>query len=536
MTMSAEYGMHIPSDPNITHFSTGHNVQRMTVNERFIMVEDPMLGDFVIGDRKDDRIYYDYLTTPNVFRSGGISQLSKDEASATIPNTASFTRRWHLLSLFNLVETFSDKVKAKPEERLAYHLGADGDDQAHMVWSHATEQAIQIWGGPENYHERIWPRIAELGGTIGVLDKHGIELNKEARVPGIELPPWLASSHPDVNLDRFQYAVTELLLWFDNDESPQEARDFVRAICSPDILMLTDDQQLCFKDTDSARIFAKGYLLLATEHWNDPINRVQLHLLIHATQRVITKRRVAWMDDIDKRETRRPENYLFGIDQDVVEAMDTGPGRADDFIYAIKNALYPIAMQERQRYLDYKMKEYGAFLMDAQSRDYPSEYLQPRRVEFGPPSSQVAVSVLKFKTEASPDPLSSGTSPKIPILDPNAEGIRYELSPLKNRYVDPLVMTGSGPKRLSEIDPNYKKLLDQQQKIQKMGVVVQLAFAGGFEDAFKSGVKLNNQEFNRIKRRSPMTDDQQRRVIEQAALRAKSLNENLGSLVIKSAT
>lgn len=501
------------------------------MNERFIMVEDPMLGDFVVGDRQGDKVFYDYLTTPNMYRAGGISQLCKDEASATTPNTASLTRRWHILGLFSLVETFSDRVKATDEERLAYHLAADGDDQAHMIWSHATEQAIQLWGGPENYHEQVWPHIAQLGGTVAALKKNGVIVNKQIEIPGVDIPKWLKSNHPDINLDRFQYAVAELLLWFDNDDSSDKVRDFIRTICSPDNLVINEDGDLAFKSADVARIFAKGYLLLATEHWNDPINRVQLHLLIHATQRAITKRRIGWMDEIDKRETRRPENYLFGIDDDIVQAMDTGPGRSDDFTYSIKNALYPIALQERQRYIDYKRNEYAAFLLDKNACDYPSEYLSPRRVEFGPPSSQVAVLVKPFSRRKQTE--TSRLHPKIPILNTEADGISYELPPLKNRYVDPLVMVGSESKRLSEIDPNYKKLLTQQQKIQKMSVVVQLAFAGGFEGAFKEGVKLNDREFGRIKNRSLMTDDQQRRVIEMAAQRARDINLNLGTLVLK---
>src|SRR6185437_14258214 len=119
--MSMEYGLKIPADPNITHYSTGHTIQRTTVNESFIMVEDPMLGDFVVGERKRDEVYYDYLTTPNMHRADGVSQLCKSIESATIPNTASFTRGWHIRGLFRVVDSFADRVGATDEERMAYH-------------------------------------------------------------------------------------------------------------------------------------------------------------------------------------------------------------------------------------------------------------------------------------------------------------------------------------------------------------------------------------------------------------------------------
>jgi len=263
----------------------------------------------------------------------------------------------------------------------------------------------------------------------------------------------------------------------------------------------------------------------------DSINRVQLHLLIHAAQRAITQRRISWMSDVDKNETRMPENYLMGIDQDIIDAMETGPGKADDFTYAVRNALYPIAMQERQRFIDYKMNEYATFLLDELARDYPSEYLNPKRVEFGPPSSQVAVAVERANGKGT----GSIKMPKVPTLNMDEDGITYQLGPLKNRYVDPFVRVGSEVKRLSELDSNYAKLLRQQQSIQKMSIVVKLAFAGGFEEAFKKGIRANDREFGRIKKRSPMTDDQQRRVIEMAAERSRQINLNLGTLVLKSA-
>lgn len=523
----SEYGQYIPPDPNITHFSSGHHVQRTTVNEKFIMVEDPMLGDFVIGDRGDKGLYYDYLTTPNAFRSGGISQLCKDQASSTIPNNASFTRRWHVNGLVGLVDMISDRLDVSDVERLAYHLAVSGDDQAHPEFSHGTEQAVQKWGGPENFHEEKWPEIAELGGTTEILEAHGVSFNNEILIPGIEIPKWINAKHPDVNADRLQYAVTEMLLWFDHDGAPQDVRDCVRSICSPDNITILDSGEMAFTGIEAARIFAKGYLLLTTEHWNEPINRVQLHLLVQAVERAIVRRRIGWMDEIDKRETRKPESYLYGIDQDVVDAMHTGPGYTDDFMYAIRSALHPIAMQERKAFVDYKQHEYAGFLLDDKARDYPSQYLDPKRVEFGPPASQVAISMHPA------DP--SEKKEKLPVLDVSAEGIRYVLRPLKNRFVDPKIVTSKGVMRLSNLDANYAKLLQEQQQLQKMSTSVELAFAGAFEEVFKEGVKQNEAEFDGLKERSDMTDDQKRKIIELSARRAINLGQTAGTLVLKNA-
>lgn len=523
--MSAEYGHYVPPDINITRFSTGHTIQRTTVNERFIMVEDPQLGDFVIGGRDDNGLYYDYLTTANAYRSGGVSQLCKDTASSTIPNAASMTRRWHIQGLFKLVEDYADERSLDPTTRLAYHLATDADDQGHLLFSHALEASMQAGAHTEDFHEHMWPRVAELGGTAAVLRKHDVVTDDKLLIPGIELPPCIDAKAPDINFDRFQYAVTEMLLWFDHDEAPQDIRTAIRSLCSPEVYSVDDDGRMVFNDVDHALLFSKGYLLLTTEHWNEPINRVQLHLLVQATQRAILKRRIIWMDEVDRHETRQPAGYLYGIDQDIVDAMRTGSNSADGFMHAIRSALYPIAMQERNTFLDYKLGEYSGFLLDARARDYPSRYLTPKRVEFGPPAAQVAVTMRPAE--------DSGEQIRLPQLDTQADGINYSLGPLKNRYVDPLVATSTGVKRLSEIDDNFANLLQQQQALQHMHTQVELAFSGTFTEAFRQGVKQNEHDFDALGARSEMTHDQHRRVIELAAARAKVLGQEAGSLILK---
>lgn len=436
----------------ITAYSTGHHVQRVTVNERFVVVEDPQVRDFVIDRKEFEGLYYELATTDAMYRAGGISQLCKDEASSTIPNAASFNRAWHVRALGFLADYYSEKAGLDPEVRLAIHL-SQLDDLAHMEFSHATEPMVQRWGGPENYHEIIWPDIARLGGVTSVLDKHNIKYDEQTiLIPGVKLPGWARPEKGEVGLDQLQYAITEMLLWYDNDAAPPEAREAVRLLCSLDNLEITDDGRFAFSDPEIGLLFAKGYLLLSTEHWNDPINRVQLHLLIQATQRAIVNRRIAWMDEIDKGETRKPHYYLAGIDQNIVDAMDTGPGRRDDFMYAVKNALYPIAIQERQRYRQYKVREYGHWLVDNSASDYPSEFLRPRRVDFGPPSSQVAIEMRRPAEGES-------TGHKIPILDEGV-GIHYRLSPLKNRYIDPLVKYKGKHVKLSTVKACYSQTLN----------------------------------------------------------------------------
>jgi hypothetical protein len=289
LPMSKEQGLYIPPDPNTTRLSTGHYVQRVEINDGFLVVDDPQLNSFVIGNNNSNNIYYDLFTTPDALRSAGNSQLSKKAIHGTIPNLYSFNRFWHGTAQFRVIEHFAHRYNVPEEEVLAYALKVTGSDRAHGPFSHASDILKEKWSGDENSHEHYWPQVANLGGTKNVLDNYDVKYNQKFNIPGIAIPPWVECDAPDLNVDRFQYAVAELLLWFDHDESPPEARELVRSICNPDNLIIKDGR-FVFSDIEIARIFSKGYLLLTTEHWNDPINRVQLHLLIESTKRAIARR------------------------------------------------------------------------------------------------------------------------------------------------------------------------------------------------------------------------------------------------------
>lgn len=527
----SDYGHYIPPDRGITYFGTGHNIQRITVNENFLLVEDPWLGDFIIGSR-EDRLFYDFFTTPNAYRSMGVSQLCKSQTSSTIPNVWSFNRLSGLVAQHEFIERMGRDLGATDDQMVAYHVAAEGDDQGHPGFSHAFEQAVQKWGGPENYHEMIWPMIAFLGGTTRVLDRHSVAYDSHVRVPNVAIPPWVARElKQDIDADNFQYIAAEGLMWFDHDGADPEVRKRVRKAFDPNGVEVTPDGQLAFKSPEDALIVSKILLLLATEHWNDPINRTQLHLQIQGGQRSIVKRRLDWMDDVDKGETRKPEDYLHAIDNDFVQAMETGPGRADDFMYVVSNSLNSIAREERRRFIDYKLPQYTAFLLDDRARNYPSEYLEPKRVEFGPRNSSVSTKVVQYSEE---DAAKHGGS-KLPRLHSDTEAITYTAGPLKNRFINPLVRWKDGHKRLSEINDDFKELLREQQYLQGLGVEVQLVFASEYTEDFREGIEQNEREFEQVRHRSGLTEDQKRKILEIGAERSKELAQASGALVLKHA-
>lgn len=523
-------GLYVEADPDPnTVYSTGAYVQQVTDTGRLLFVNDPAFGIFTVGGDETEyqKIMYDLVSTPAMQRAEGVSQLCKDEGSATIPNTAFFTRLNGMVGIIKVVDDFARQSNMNDTERLAAQLEASFDDSAHKIFSHAIELMLQAWGGNENKHQGDWPEYARFGGILDVLDKHSVKVNQDIKLEGVKLPPWVNAKSPDLDVDRVQYTVFELQEWFDHDSAPPETRELIGRLCDLNNLTLDETGNFAFKDIETARLFAKGYLLLSTEHWNDPVNRVQLYMLTQAARRLVVQRNFKWMNSIDKGMTRRPEDYFNGIDDDMISALHENHGHTDPTLFAIHNALYPIASAERKRFIRYKMSEYAQYLRDEKARDYPSEYLSPPRVQFGLPHPSVTVELSQSTAE------ERAKNQKMPMPIYNNGHLEYELMPLKNRFVDPRVMLRNGStKRLSQLDQNYCELLNQHQNLQSMKAKVELVFADKFIDGFTKGIKANESDFDALAVSPDFTHDQKRRIIEQAAERARANAIKLGRLVL----
>jgi hypothetical protein len=521
-------GINTPEDPNITRFSTGFAAQRITINETFIMVEDPWLSDFVVTDP----LAYDFYTTPSYIRSLGIAQLLKSKESSTLPNVWSFNRGQGLIGQYPLVEHFGKMQGLSREHIQAIHIDCEGDDQAHFAFSHKLEFAAQKWGGPENQHEINWPLIAAIGGVTDVLDKHDVEYDEHIRVPNFSIPEWAkAKNRGDIDADRLQYIATEALLWFDNDYVAPEVRNKIRNALDLKNYEVTPDGRLACKDPITALVLSKLLLLFASEHYNDPIARAQLHLDIHGVQRAILTRRIPWMQEIDQGQMRAATNYFYGIDQDFTEALQTGPGRTDSFIYLVSNTLNASGIEERRRFIDFRLSAYAGFILDDKAENYPSEYLEPKRVDFGPRSSIVHTEIVELTDEQRQEL----DQVKIPRLEnDSSDALSYLAGPLKNRFIDPLVKQGDDYVRLSTIKSlPYDKLLAEHQYLQTLGVKVTFAFTPDYAEEFRDGMRRNDEAFSDILKGVEMTRDQQRKMIEHGAKRVIATGMKAGTLIVK---
>jgi hypothetical protein len=490
--------------------------------EHFFEVRDPLLGDYALAraDRSINNLIADVITTPLGQRALDITQLSKAEAHATIPGTHRFHRLGHVTALAEMIQRFARKENVDEDKTLAYVLQAAPSDLAHGPFSHATDIAVEGTGNSETYHESRVAEAFELGGVNSVFKKHNVTVNERGEIEGVEIPLWVESKAPDMCVDRLQYTLHEMLLWFDGSLSPEAAkiRQQLVDIAKLDSIEIDDQGRMVFTDIDQARLLAKGYLLLSTEHWNDPVNRVQLYLLIESLKYSILNRRLPGMDQMDNGKTRKPHDYLYAIDSDVLAAMESEPGKTDPYLFATEGQLADIGREEQRRFTQFKRPTYERFLVDASAEEYPSFILNPGLVDFGPPSSRFEIERLDEEEPKVP----KGINPQVPQLMGENGNLHYRLNPLKNRRIDPLVKVGDDQLRLSEVDKQYAALLEQHQRIQRSVLRVHVPTTASYKALlWRQAEEVTNNFRAAQETNDPLNKDPKRRSIEAAAVRAR---------------
>jgi hypothetical protein len=498
---------------------------------KYMQVLNPLFDEVVLDPTAGNAkaVLADVIRTPLGQRALDLTQLSKSKEHTTIPGTHNFDRLGHVIIVGEITDQIGRREGCSTDEILAYTLSATLSDLSHGPLSHATDIAVEGPGQEERFHELRSPEGLVLGGVMDVLKKRNIITDEYGTIPGVDIPRWVECSAPDVCVDRLQYTLQEMLLWFSDSKTPEaeSIKNTLTEIASLKDIVINDKGDMVFTDIDQARLFAKGYLLLSTEHWNDPVNRVQLYLLIEALKYGIVQRRLPRMTEFDHGKTKQPFDYLYAVDSDILEAMRSQPGDTDPYLFAISNQLAGVGFEERGTFTNFKRPVFETFLCDDRAQDYPSALVNGDLADFGPTSSQFEIQIYEGKTD-----LTDSPSPQVPHLIEQNGNLHYLLMPLKNRYLDPLVRTEKGDVRLSDVDERYKGLLEQQQRIQQARLSVHIPTTTTYRELLWEQAEVTSKDFFKAQKElSPMSLDPKRRSIEAAAERALAAAIERGSYV-----
>jgi hypothetical protein len=366
-------------------------------------------------------------------------------------------------------------------------------------------------GGSEEFHERRVGQLIDFGGIGQIFDRYSLQnpFGPDGK-PRIHLPPWVArrSTEICIDSDRLHYINGEISLMFPDNEA---VKDAIRL----DNFVITEDGDLAFKDVDQARVWAKAANLCSSEHWNEPTNRLIELLSLEAIKRTISKRYLAGVDLFDNGLIGRPEDYTFLTDRDFDEALEREATnqRPDIFMNAVYLLIQSIAHRERQRFKRHKRPAYEEYIDDADAREYPNELVNPRKVAFGIPPAQVQIL-------PNPEEIDGFDQQDAALMTTNDFTIG-KLKKLKIRQFDPLVMITGGPKKLSEIDPNFAAALeDNRRALNYVGAVALHANPESLA-ALVDGVEENRDYMETSKNHPGLSPDQIRGIIRSSAERAK---------------
>jgi hypothetical protein len=476
-----------------------------------LRINDPALGYAHTikapgkGD-KVDAVFYDIMTSPIGLRSLGINQLSKSEIEETYPGQTDFQRWQHVSGVYHIVRHFARQQNLNEENTLLHALVACLPDLGHGVKSHVTDMLNEGMGGDEKFHEKRIGQVIELGGIRRIFEKYNIQdpFNGDGTF-SIKVPSWIESSSPDLSVDRLHYIAAEASLLFPDTE-------VVRDAIKLENFTITSDGHFAFQDVDQARVWAKAANLCSSEHWNEPTNRLIELLSLEAMKRTIAVRYLEGVDNFDNGYVGTPEDYTFLIDKDFDEALEREAlsQRPDVFMNAIYSLMQSIAHGERQRFVRHKRPAYEQYLVDTDAREYPNALINPHRAAFGIPPAEVEI---KEGTGSSDPKLDA-------VLRMSNGRVIGDLKQLNPRQYDPLVMAPGGVARLSQLDPNFEKCLEESnQAISYVGEVALHANPES-QQALMSGAEENAAFIEKSKGRQALSSDQIRGIITNSGGRA----------------
>lgn len=463
-------------------------------------IVDPIWGIHEIGKEEGDEVLLELLKNPLVVRSMAIEQLTLDRLTETIPGAAEFPRWDHLWGSVAFIRLKTKNMKLEPRERLTLQLRAFVSDLAHTAYSHLGDWIFQGAGGPENQHDIELVHLLEVSGVNEILRKQAIS-PEEVIFP--DTTDWIEAPQPELCVDRVDYGAREIRRWLDLAVG-------VHFAAHPDAFIVTEDRKLVMKSHRQALNFAKAFMLLPTEHWGEPVHKLQLFLKQELVKRIFCSDETALAaSDMGRLDQFHPRDYMYTIDADITQEMRFN----DPFLNIVRPLMEDIGLSKRRIFAWQRRSELASFFSDYGPGNFPD------------PLKNYGESYTKSM------PLIPSNIEILPVDDPDSypayqtdsRGMNILLGPLKPRWVDPLYYDDDGNlQRLSETDSNYKNLLSQQALVMSQSYIAKLSLNKKAKKIVKDGFDQNGVEWPEVLQRPRMEEDRFQRVITKMASYALS--------------
>lgn len=412
------------------------------IGETKLAISDPVWGKEVIGDRPDDQMLVELARTPAFRRLQSIEQLSLGGNLATMPNSMYFSRWQHIWGSTAFVrKMLKEDPRFDDRQKMVFQLRTLLSDVGHTAFSHLGDWLFQGPGGAEDLHDQDLREYLRVTGIEHVLERYGFSL-EETVFPEVE--DWVECPSPDLCVDRVDYGLREMLRWVDPSI---HLSMYASDLQNPTSLFeIADNGQLVMTDKLFARMFSAGFSILPTEHWSQPVHRLQLQFLQTGIQAAVADQLV--MSD------KHPRDKLFAIDNSFMPGLQLWEQ------LHLKELLSDTARSQRRIFVQARRADLNNIFAGI----WQDEWQFP---EFPDP-----LKAYSWQSELLGGPYPANISFDIPeVSEPmnmsaHIDGLHVNLPALKARSIDPLVKDPDGNLvRFSSLEEGYKAFTQGQREM-----------------------------------------------------------------------
>jgi hypothetical protein len=470
----------------IPEYHIGHNE---------IAIRDPVWGECLIENKGYDRIWFELARNPLVQRSLAIEQLTLSPDFSTIPNTGHFSRWEHIwgsvVFVRRMIEDHGQDWELDDRQKIILQLRTFVSDLGHTAFSHLGDWMFQGKGGKENQHDEELAELLEASGIADILRQYDITID-EVVFPNIV--DWIEAPSPDLCTDRVDYGLREMNRW-------QKLITNMWMMKYPEMFTVTDDGQLVMANEQAARRFARGFAILPTEHWGEPVHRLQLQLLEQLVKRSFTNDHQLHGESLGFRR-RHPRQWMYAIDDDFITNMQT----SDRFMWVVQDMMRSIGQQQRNIFVTSRMEGVGAFLQGRQPFPVPGQKLSGWHGHFPQHANNV-------------DLIPVLTPEDVDDFERNPYTVDVFLPPLKPRLVKPKYIGNDGQmKQLDEQDEEMAAVYCAQQLAMQQAYVARIVTTAEYKKIIERGIKFNEERWAELLTLPRLEPDEFQRLIGSAAL------------------
>jgi len=450
-------------------FENNMNEAASQLRSRYELHENRMeVYDIVWGDEVFDHPVFVELAQHDALRRlQTVEQLTLPDRYKTIPGSTQFSRWEHAWGSAIFAKRMA--LEAGHDENTAdeYALSALLSDVCHTAHSHAGDWIVQGVGRHETLHDERRLAYAEAIGLNEILRRYGFN---EQKILADGEDGILDRRMPDLDIDRIDYTLRESYRWV--AQIPE-----YRQLLNKDSFTIRNGQIVCV-DRIAAKLFGVSYVLLATEHWQEPAHRLQLELFMESMKRVFVARQ-ARQEDVG---TYSPLDFLMVTD----DTLQREANKHDEYLPMLHELMRGVSDAEvngRWRARADRVKV--ALGTGIEDPGKPVEWLTARYDSL-PRAYEI--------DEADSSKLRTG--PYTTVL---------HLNRLRKRTVDPLFIDESGTvKRLSEEDESFREYEEiasaRVQKNWRAGIIGNRVATA----ALKECLRLNEEAWPNVMERPRM--------------------------------